>query len=175
MMCPIYEDFAGQRQLRFRVGGKPLHLFKQKGESTHQVYMKVLAYAFYRDRVELQFDPVTNYKVQPALAELDLTGEVRTWVVMGEPSPDSLAYILRHSDAREVCVVMEAPENTDLSLAPNDHLAETVTNLANRLKKQIHYRYTNKKLKLLMFRPLEDFFDPEDVDPHPAFYVFYAF
>ena len=32
-MGPIREDFAGQRQLRFRVRGETLHLFKNKGEN----------------------------------------------------------------------------------------------------------------------------------------------
>lgn len=173
MMSPMREDFAGQRQLRFRIGGKTLHLFKQRGESTHQVYLKVLAYAFYRDRAELAFEPKTDYKVQPTLAEVDLTGEVRTWVQVGMLPLDKLEYVLRHGDAEEVCIVLEA--TADETDDPEERPSVQVQELVARIKKQIHYKYTGRKLKILMFRPLDEWFDPEDVDPHPAFHVFYSF
>jgi hypothetical protein len=175
-MTPLHEDFAGQRQLRLRIAGKPLHLFKNKGESTHQAYLKALAYAFYRDRAELAFEPKTDYKVQPTLAEVDLTGEVRTWVQVGLLPLDKLEYVLRHGDAEEVCLVLEASEEDESGETdPDDKLAWQVQDLVTRIKRHIHYRYTSRKLKLLMFRPLDEWFDPEDVDPHPTFHVFYSF
>lgn len=166
-MTPIREDHAGQRQLKFKVGRHPLHLFKNRGESTQTVWLKVLAYAFYRDRAELVFDPKTHFKIQPSLAELDLTGEVRTWVQLGVPQPSELEYILRHSDAGEVCLVVEA--------AAEDSLDDELEVLKARIKKNVHYKYTTKKLKLLMFQPLEAWFDPDEVDAHPAHHVFYSF
>ena len=172
-MSLMREDFAGQRQLRFRVAGKPLHLFKHKGESTHQAYLKVLAFAFYHDQVELTFDPKTDYKVQPTLADVDLTGEVRTWVQVGLPPLDKLEYVLRHGDAEEVCVVLEAAADGD---DPEEALDRQVEALVARIKKQIHYKYTARKLKVLMFQPLDAWFDPDqEVDPHPAHHVFYSF
>lgn len=173
VMSLLREDFAGQRQLRFRVADKNVHVFKNKGESTHQVYLKVLAYAFYLDRVELSFDPKTDYKVQPTLAEVDLTGEVCTWVQVGLPPLDKLEYVLRHGDANEVCVVLEA--SADDADDPDESLEWQVQDAVARIKKQIHYKYTARKLKLLMFRPLDDWFDPDHVDAHPAHHVFYSF
>lgn len=174
-MSPLREDFAGQRQLRFRIHGKQLHLFKQKGESTHHVYLKVLAHAFYRDRADLVFDPKVDAKVQPSLAEVDLTGRICTWVQVGLPPVDKLEYILRHGHADEVCVVLEALAEEDDDADPEERPALQMQALVEKLRKQIHYKYTAKKLKVLMFRPLEEWFDPEDVDPHPAFHVFYSF
>jgi hypothetical protein len=175
-MTPLREDFAGQRQLRFRIAGKQLHLFKHKGESTHQVYLKALAYAFYRDRVELVFEPKTDYKVQPSLADVDMTGEVCTWVQVGLLPFDKLEYVLRHGDAEEVCLVLEATENDESrELDPGEKLAWQVQDLAASIKRHIHYKYTTRKLKILMFRPLDDWFDPDTVDPHPEYHVFYSF
>lgn len=173
VMTPIREDFAGQRQLRFRVDRKPLHIFKHKGESTHQVFLKVLAYAFYADRAELTFDPKTDSKLQPTLAEIDYTGEVKRWVHVGLPPLDKLEYVLRHSSADEVCVVLECPSDAG---DHDDTLSLHVEELVARIKRHIHYRYTTGKLKLLVFESLERWFDPEaDVDPHPAHHVFYSF
>lgn len=165
-MTPIREDFAGQRQLRFRVDRKPLHIFKAKGESTHQVFLKVLAFAFYADRAELQFEPKVAGKIQPTLAEIDFTGEVKRWVQVGLPPFEKIEHVLRHTDADEVCIVLEAPDDP----------SAFVEDLSARIKRHIHYRYTTGKLKLLVFEPLENWFDPDaDVDPHPAHHVFYSF
>ena len=169
-MTPIREDFAGQRQLRFRVARKPLHIFKAKGESTHQVFLKVLAFAFYADRAELQFEPRLPGKLQPTLAEIDFTGDVKRWVQVGLPPYEKIEHVLRHTAADEVCIVLECPSEADEDVS--DYVAE----LAARIKRHIHYRYTTGKLKLLVFEPLESWFDPEaDVDPHPAHHVFYSF
>ena len=171
-MGTLREDFTGQRQLRFRLAGQTLHLFKNKGESTHQVFLKILAFAFYQEYPGLTLDPRTNHKIQPTIAALDLTGEVLIWVQVGLLPLDKLEYVLRHTDAKEVCMVLEAAsEGGDAE----EELDRQVQDLAARIKKQIHYKYTARKLKILMFRPLETWFDPDEVDPHPTSYVFYSF
>ncbi|MEB3197317.1 MAG: hypothetical protein VKP62_08950 [Candidatus Sericytochromatia bacterium] len=169
-MTPVREDLTGQRQLRFHFQGEatPLHLFKHRGESTHQAYLKALAYAFWREQGELTFDPATDYKVTPSLACLDLTGEVRLWVQVGDLPLDKLEYVLRHSDADQVCWVQEmavGPANVAEFQAACDALLQ-------RVKRRIHYRYTTKKLCLLIFDKLEDWFEPDAVALPEAHYRF---
>lgn len=147
-MSPIREDFAGQRQLRFRVDGRLFHLFKHKGESTHQVYLKILVVALYGHRYPLEIDPAVDGKLQPHVASLDLTGEIRFWAHAGEITSDQVEHILKHTDAEEVVLVKEAVD---------------IASFAAQLKKRIHYRYTTKRLRILSFHPLEGWFDPEDV------------
>jgi hypothetical protein len=168
LMGPIREDFAGQRQLRFRVRGETLNLFKSKGESTHHVYLKVLAYALYGDRGPLEFDPRTAYKHHPHLAAFDLTGRPTLWIHAGPIAVDEIAYLLKHSHADDVVLVEEhdpaegetAEDFTDLDFS--DRKA--------RLARHIHYRYTRGKLKILVFRPLDDWFDPDQVELDPYNY-----
>ncbi len=157
-MCPIREDFAGQRQLRFRIHGKALHLFKNRGESTHQVYLKVLAYALYGDDIDLVFEPRTDYKVSPDLGSIDLTGEVRTWIQCGNVPIDEIAYVLRHADADRVIWVRE------LDSLASDYPAEIdLAPMIAYIRRHIHYRYTTGKLRVVAFRPLDDWFLPDDV------------
>lgn len=166
-MGPIREDIAGQRQLRFRVRGETLNLFKSKGESSHQVYLKVLAYAFYGGRYDLTIDPRIDCKYQPSVASIDLHGEVRLWIHCGPVETDRVTYLLKHSHADEIVLVEEhqpaegeAADFTDLDF----------TDRVTRLRKQIHYRYTNGKLRILVFRPLDDWFNPDDVELDPYNY-----
>lgn len=154
------EDTAGVRQLRFRVNGESLHLFKQKGESTHQVSLKVAAYALYGSSYRLEFDPRVAIKFQPSLAEIDFTGEVKVWVRVGAIVADQVAYILKHTDAEEVVLVTE-----DIDL--EDAVAH--------LKRHIHYRYTTGKLRIVVFRPLEEWFHPDDVVVRRANYQLFEF
>lgn len=162
-MAPLREDFAGQRQLRFRVQGKPVNLFKHKGESTHQTYMRVLVYALYLSRYPaLEFEPRLNLKHQPCLAELDLTGEVRFWAQCGKVPVETVAYALKHTEAEEVVLVAE---DQDFDLA----------NYVALLKRQIHYRYTTGRLRVLLFRPLTEWFDPDHVEVAPGNYQLYEF
>ena len=164
-MGPLREDFAGQRQLRFRVEGETLHLFKAKGESSHQVYLKVLAYALYRDQFDLTIDPKIDCKYQPDVASFDLTGEVQLWIRCGPFPTEQIVYVLKHTDAKHVIWVQEHPagheSKTDFSDLDNSGRVASI-------RKQVHYRYANGKLKLLVFRPLDGWFDPDDVilDPH---------
>lgn len=169
---PIQEDLSSQRQLRFHIAGGPpvLHIFKARGESTHQAWLKALSYAFWREYGPLTFDPNTDYKINPHVACLDLTGEVRLWVHTGPWALDKLEYVLRHADADDVCWVFEGPEGADRE-ALRDDCAQWVA----RIKRHIHYRYTTKKLKLLLFTPLEPWFDPEQVTLPETEYVYHAF
>lgn len=160
-MAPIREDHAGSRQLRFRVAGKPLNLFKAKGESTHHVYLKVLVYALYQEQYEqLQFDPHVDGRYQPHVASLDLAGDVVFWAHCGEAKIEEVAHILKHSDAREVVLVKEAVD---------------IPGYVAHIKRQIHYRYTNGKLRILSFQPLDDWFDPEQVEIPADGYETFAF
>jgi len=162
-MGPIREDFAGQRQLRFRVQGKPIHLFKHKGESTHQIYLRVLVYALFHERYpNLGFEPKLTLKYHPCLAEVDYTGEVRFWAQCGQVPIDQVAYVLKHTEAEEVVL---AAEDADLDM----------DRLVAQLKRQIHYRYTNGRLRVLLFQPLDDWFDPDHVEADPAHYQLYEF
>lgn len=162
-MAPLREDFAGQRQLRFRVQGKPLHLFKHKGESTHQIYLRVLVYALYSSRYpSLAFEPKLNLKHAPCLAEVDLTGEVKFWAQCGQVPIDTVAYVLKHTEAEEVVLVAE-----DLDFDLPTYVAF--------LKRHIHYRYTTGRLRVLLFRPLDEWFDPDHVEADPDHYQLYAF
>ncbi|MDB5099139.1 MAG: hypothetical protein JWM80_3560, partial [Cyanobacteria bacterium RYN_339] len=54
----------------------------------------------------------------------------------------------------------EDPEFTDLEFT------ERIT----RLRKQLHYKYTDGKLGILVFRPLDEWFDPDDVEINPYNY-----
>lgn len=162
-MGPLREDFAGQRQLRFRVEGKPIHLFKHKGESTHQIYLRVLVYALYRSRYPaLEFAPRLNTKYHPCLAEVDLTGEVRFWAQCGHVPIEQVAYVLKHTEAAEVILAIEE-EDFDLD------------KYVTQLRRNIHYRYTTGRLRVLLFRPLETFFDPDHVQVDPEHYQLYEF
>lgn len=143
-----------------------LHLFKARGESTHQVYLKVLAYAFWLEYGDLTFDPKTDYKLDPAVAALDWTGEVRLWIHVGPLPFDKLEYLLRHTDAEEVCWVLEA-EGADAQTELEALLA--------RVRRHIHYRYTDRKLRVLMFEPIDPWFDPAHVAPDPACYRYFSF
>jgi hypothetical protein len=165
-MGPIREDFTGQRQLRFRLRGETLHLFKAKGESTHQVYLKVLAYAFYGDTYNLTIEPKLDCKYQPHIASIDLTGSVRFWGHCGPIALDQVAYLLKHSHADQVVLVEEhQPSETEIA---SDFAELDFTDRMAHLRRHIHYRYTNGKLRILVFRPLDDWFDPEDIalDPY---------
>ena len=165
-MGPIREDFAGQRQLKFRVKRETLHLFKAKGESTYQVYLKVLAYAFYGSQYDLTIDPRIDCKYQPHVASIDLTGGVRFWAHCGPIAMDHLAYVLKHSHADEVVLVEEHqageedPDFTELDF----------TDRVARLRRHLHYRYTDGKLRILSFRALDEWLDPEDVEINPYNY-----
>jgi hypothetical protein len=159
-MSLLKEDYAGQRQLRFRVNGQPLHLFKHKGESTHHVYLKIVVYALYHLRYELDFDPEVDCKYQPDVASLALTGDVEFWAHCGDISIDQLSYVLKHSDAEEVVLVRE-----DIDL-------ETYVAY---IKRHIHYRYTTGKLRILALHNLEEWFLPENVEipeDHTQLYEF---
>jgi len=159
-MSPIREDFAGQRQLRFRIDGQPYHLFKQKGESTHQVYLKVLVVALYGHRYPLEIDPHVDGKLKPHVASIDLTNEIRFWAHCGEINSDQVEHILKHTDAEEVVLVREAIE---------------VDAYAAQLRKKVHYRYATKRLRILSFHPLEGWFDPEHVRVDAENYELYEF
>jgi len=177
-MSPIREDFAGQRQLRFRAQGKMLHLFKQKGESTHQVYLKVLTYALYGEQYELEIDPRVDCKYQPHVASLDLTGEVSFWAHCGEISLDQITYVLKHSAAEEVVLVREhnalmLPGYRQADLADFDEL--DLEPMAAYLKRHIHYRYTKGKLRMVVFRGLDEWFQPDDVEVENRNFHLYAF
>jgi hypothetical protein len=166
----LREDLAGQRQLRFHLDGHPavLHLFKARGESTHHVYLKVLAYAFWHDYGELTFDPKTQHKLGPAVASVDWTGTVRLWVHAGPLALDKLEHLLRHTDADEVCWVLEGEtEGTALE-------AELAA-LVQRVRRHIHYRYTDRKLRVLMFAPLDAWFEPRRVALDASHYRYHAF
>lgn len=171
-MVPTQEDLGAQRQLRFHVAGGPpvLHIFKARGESLHQAYLKALSYAFWREYGPLTFEPKTDYKIDPHVACLDLTGEARLWVQIGPCSLETLEYVLRHTDAKDVCWVMESPQ-----ASTRDELQAECEEWIARIKRHIHYRYTTKKLKLLLFTPLDNWFDPHHVDPTDAEYLFYTF
>jgi uncharacterized protein YaeQ len=147
-MGPIREDFAGQRQLRFRVEGKSIHLFKHKGESTHQVYLRILVYALYHDRYpELEIEPKLSLKYHPCVASADWTGEVKFWAQCGQVPVEQIAYVLKHTEADEVAF----------------------------LKRQIHYRYTTGRLRVLLFAPLDQWFDPDHVEADPDHYQLIEF
>lgn len=162
-MVPIREDFAGQRQLRFRVNGQSIHLFKHKGESTHQVFLRIVVYALYRDRYpDLEIDPKLSLKYSPCVASSDWTGEVKFWAQCGDVPADQIAYVLKHSDADEVVIAIE-----DLDV----DLAKTVAHL----KRHIHYRYTTGRLRILLFKPLEQWFDPDHVVIDPDDYQLIEF
>ena len=159
-MSPIREDFAGQRQLRFRVDDEPLHLFKNRGESTHQVYLKALVYALYRERYDLVFDPDIGGKYQPHVASLDFTGGVTFWAHCGEIHIDQLAHVLKHSHAEEVLVAKEAVD---------------VPGYVTYIKRHVHYRYLNGKLRIVSFQPLDDWFNPEHVTVTSEDYEIHTF
>jgi hypothetical protein len=171
-MVPIQEDLSSQRQMRFRIEGGPpvLHIFKARGESAHQACLKALSYAFWREYGPLTFDPSTDYKSNPSVACLDLTGEVRLWVHVGPWALDKIEYVLRHTDAQEVCWAFEGPAGSTEA-----ELAEECAQWVARIKRHIHYRYTTKKLRLLIFTPLDTWFDPENVALPATEYVYYSF
>lgn len=159
-MSPIRGDFAGQRQLRFRVDGRLYHLFKHKGESTHQVYLKILVVALYGQRYPLEIDPHVDGKLQPHVASIDLTNEIRFWAQVGEITSDQVEHILKHTDAEEVVLVKEGVD---------------LASYAALLKKRIHYRYTTGRLRIVSFRPLEGWFDPEDIQVTSDDYELFEF
>lgn len=162
-MPTLREDLAASGQLRFRVHGDSLRLFKAKGESVHQIYLKVLTYALYAERFDsLEIDPRVDCKYAPHVAHLDLTGDVQFWAHCGDVSMEQVAYILKHSDAEEVVLVRE-DERSNL----DDYVAY--------VKRHIHYRYTTGRLRLLSFQPLEAWFDPDSVRVSPDDYTLYAF
>jgi hypothetical protein len=162
-MGPIREDFAGQRQLRFRVEGKSIHLFKHKGESTHQVYLRILVYALYHDRYpELEIEPKLSLKYHPCVASADWTGEVKFWAQCGQVPVEQIAYVLKHTEADEVVLVAE-----DLDFDVEKYVAF--------LKRQIHYRYTTGRLRVLLFAPLDQWFDPDHVEADPDHYQLIEF
>jgi hypothetical protein len=160
-MSALKEDLAGSRQLRFRVDGKTLHVFKRKGESTHQVYLKVALLALYRSAYpDLELDPRIDCKYQPHVAMVDYTGEVRFWGQVGKLPVDPLAYVLKHTDADEVVI---AGDDIDLP--------DTVA----YYKRHLHYRYTTGKLRICVFRPLDEWFNPDDVELSPDDYEIHQF
>jgi hypothetical protein len=162
-MGPLREDFAGQRQLRFRVQGKPIHLFKHKGESTHQVYLRILVYAMFLERYpSLEIDPRLTFKYHPCVAALDYTGEVTFWGQCGKVSDDQVAWVLKHTEADEVVLAIE-----DLDFDLSKYVAT--------LKRHIHYRYTTGRLRVLLFRPLDEWFDPDRVEIDPDDYQLIEF
>ena len=162
-MGPLREDFAGQRQLRFRVDGIPLNLFKHKGKSTHQVYLQVLVYALYRAKYpSLEIEPKLQFKYSPCVASLDLTGAVEFWAQCGIVPPEQVAYVLKHTAAQEVVLAIE-----DLDVDLDKQVAA--------LRRHIHYRYTTGRLRVLLFRPLEEWFDPERVEVDSDHYQLYEF
>ena len=162
-MGPLREDFAGQRQLRFRVDGKPLHLFKHKGESTHQVYLRVLVYALYRAQYpSLEIEPKLSLKHPPCVASLDLTGEVEFWAQCGAVPPEQVAYVLKHTAANEVVLAIE-----DLDFDLDKYVAT--------LRRNVHYRYTTGRLRVLLFRPLDEWFDADQVEVDSDNYQLYEF
>ncbi|HEY9721880.1 MAG TPA: hypothetical protein V6D47_07685 [Oscillatoriaceae cyanobacterium] len=159
-MTLLREDFAGQRQLRFRVEGQTVHLFKHKGESTHHVTCKILVYALYHRQYPLELEPRLDCKYQPDVASLALTGDVQFWAQCGEVPIDHVAYVLKHSDAEEVVLVRE-----DIDL---DRLVASI-------KRHIHYRYTTGKLRILVFRNLDEWFNPDDVVVPEDRFTLYSF
>ncbi|MNT01494.1 hypothetical protein D3C72_1359620 [compost metagenome] len=162
-MGPLREDFAGQRQLRFRVQGKPIHLFKHKGMSTHQVYLRILVYAMFLDRYpSLEIEPRLNNKHHPCVAGLDFTGEVQFWAQCGPIDADGAAWVLKHTEAEEVVLATE-----DIAFDMDKTVAA--------LRRHIHYRYTTGRLRILVFRPLDEWFDPDRVDVPPDAYQLYEF
>jgi hypothetical protein len=164
----LREDLTGQRQLRFHLEGPPsvLHLFKSRGESTHHVYLKVLAFAFWQEVGDLSFDPRTNHKLGPAVASLDWAGAIRLWVHVGALALDKLEHVLRHSGAEETCWVLEADgEDVDAELEA----------LVQRIRRHIHYKYTDRRLRVLLFAPLETWFEPSHVTLPPAHYRYHSF
>ncbi|MEB3221561.1 MAG: hypothetical protein VKS61_05740 [Candidatus Sericytochromatia bacterium] len=169
-MKSLREDLAGQRQLRFHLDGHPavLHLFKAKGESTHQVFLKVLAYAFWGAYGELAFEPKTHHKLGPSLASIDYAGEVRLWVHVGPLPFEKLEHVLRHTDAEEVCWVLEAS-------GEGEELETELASLVQRIRRHVHYRYTDRRLRVLLFAPLEGWFDPAHVVLDPARYGYHSF
>ncbi|MEB3330458.1 MAG: hypothetical protein VKQ33_14630 [Candidatus Sericytochromatia bacterium] len=169
-MTSLREDLAGQRQLRFHLGGQPaaLHLFKARGESTHHVYLKVLAYAFWCDHGELTFDPRTQHKLGPTVASLDWTGAVKLWIHVGPLAFEKLEHLLRHTNAPEVCWVLEGE-------ADGEALEAQLAALVQRLRRHVHYKYTDRRLRILMFAPLDAWFEPGRVTLDPAQYRYHTF
>lgn len=161
-MPTVREDLAASGHLRFRVRGENLKLFKAKGMSFTQIHLRVLVHALYADRYPLEFDPRIDCKYQPHVASLDLTGEVKLWAFCGEMSVETIAYVLKHSDAEEVVLAREE-EDFDVQA------------YVSYLKRHIHYRYTTGRLRVLAFRPLDAWFDPEHIDVTADDYVLYQF
>jgi hypothetical protein len=160
-MTPVKEDLTSQGQLRFRVEGKIVHVFKRKGESVEQVRLKVLGYTLYAaEEEDLRLDPAIHFKFKPDVAGFDLLGDVRLWISSGELSSEQLAYILKHSDAGEVVLLRE---DVDLEV------------WATAIRRQIHYRYTNGKLVLFALRDVDNWFDANDVKISMAHIERYAF
>ena len=114
----------------------------------------------------MSIDPKIDFKYPPHVGSIDLTGGVRFWAHCGPVALDQVAYVLKHSQADEVVLVeeytqcQEDPDFTDLDFS------DRVT----RLRRHIHFRYTDGKLRLLVFRPLDEWFNPDQVEIDPYNY-----
>jgi hypothetical protein len=73
-----------------------------------------------------------------------------------------VAWVLKHTDAEEVVL---AAEDTAFDMD------KTVA----ALRRHIHYRYTTGRLRILVFRPLDEWYDPDRVDVPPDAYQLYEF
>lgn len=148
-------DDPTPRQLRLRVGDRPLRHFKPKGEALRETLLKAAVWGRLAEGgLEPEIDPPAGTgRHRPHVAVIDPTGRTVVWAQVGPWKIEDLTHVLKHAHADRVVWAIEHEPGLDL-----DELVE-------RTRKAAHYRYTNKKLELWAFAPVESWDDLEALDP----------
>lgn len=151
-------DDVSPRQLRLSVGGVPLRHFKPKGEPLRETLLKAAVWGRLSEGgLTPEIDPPAGSgRHRPHVAVVDPTGRTSVWAHVGPWKIEDLTHVLKHAHADRVIWALEQPPEADLDA------------LVERTRKAAHYRYTNKKLELWAYAPLETWPDLSALDPDEA-------